>query len=230
MRVRELDGSAVIKNSNGDTWVGAAGGDLRRQRRQRQHRRRPRAAPSVVAKTANGDVRLGEVVRGSVVLETAIGDLEVGIREGTAAWLDVQRQRRQGAQRARRRRGPRAVGRDRRGARPHVASATSSSGRPMTARVRDHGDRPAQVLRRPPRARRRRPRRRRGHDLRAARPQRRRQDHDRPDPLHPDRRRRAASCGSPATTSPATPTRSARRSASPASSRPSTTCSPARRT
>ena len=32
---------------------------------------------------------LVEVVRGSVVLETKIGDLEVGIREGTAAWLDV---------------------------------------------------------------------------------------------------------------------------------------------
>jgi hypothetical protein len=28
-------------------------------------------------------------VRGSVVLETQIGDLEVGIRDGTAAWLDV---------------------------------------------------------------------------------------------------------------------------------------------
>ena len=28
-------------------------------------------------------------MRGSVVLETQIGDLEVGIREGTAAWLDV---------------------------------------------------------------------------------------------------------------------------------------------
>ena len=43
----------------------------------------------VVAKSHNGDVRLGEVVRGSVVLETRLGDLEVGIREGTAAWLDV---------------------------------------------------------------------------------------------------------------------------------------------
>jgi DUF4097 and DUF4098 domain-containing protein YvlB len=47
------------------------------------------AQASVGAKSANGDVRLGEVVRGSVVLETKIGDLEVGIREGTAAWLDV---------------------------------------------------------------------------------------------------------------------------------------------
>ena len=41
-------------------------------------------------------------MRGSVVLETQLGDLEVGIREGTAAWLDVSATRRQGAQRARR--------------------------------------------------------------------------------------------------------------------------------
>ncbi len=47
------------------------------------------APVGVVAKSANGDVRLGEVVRGSVVLETRLGDVEVGIREGTAAWLDV---------------------------------------------------------------------------------------------------------------------------------------------
>jgi DUF4097 and DUF4098 domain-containing protein YvlB len=47
------------------------------------------AHAGVVAKSANGDVRLGEVARGSVVLETQLGDLQVGIREGTAAWLDV---------------------------------------------------------------------------------------------------------------------------------------------
>ena len=58
------------------------------QRGQRQHHRRP-AHASVVAKTANGDVRLGEVERGAVVLETALGDLEVGIPEGIAAWLDL---------------------------------------------------------------------------------------------------------------------------------------------
>ena len=39
--------------------------------------------------TATSRSKLGEVVRGSVVLETQIGDLEVGIPEGTAAWLDV---------------------------------------------------------------------------------------------------------------------------------------------
>ena len=46
--------------------------------------------------------------------------------------------------------------------------------------------------------------------------------------LHRRRRRRGR--GSPATTSPASPTRSAPSSASPASSRRSTGCSPARRT
>jgi DUF4097 and DUF4098 domain-containing protein YvlB len=89
VRVGELAGSAVIKNSNGDTWVGAAGGDLRINAANGSIAV-DLAHASVVAKSANGDVRLGEVVRGSVVLETSLGDLEIGIREGTAAWLDVR--------------------------------------------------------------------------------------------------------------------------------------------
>lgn len=89
VRVRELDASAVIKNSNGDTWIGAAGGDLRVNAANGSIAV-DIAHASVVAKSANGDVRLGDVTRGSVVLETHIGDLEVGIRDGTAAWLDVR--------------------------------------------------------------------------------------------------------------------------------------------
>jgi hypothetical protein len=88
VRLRELDASAVIKNSNGDTWVGVAHGDLR-IKAANGNIAVDVARASVAAKSANGDVRLGEVVRGSVVLETQIGDLEVGIPEGTAAWLDV---------------------------------------------------------------------------------------------------------------------------------------------
>ncbi len=88
VRLRELDGSAVIKNSNGDTWVGEARGDLRLSAANGSIAV-DLAHGSVGAKSANGDVRLGEVVRGTVGLETQIGDLEVGIREGTAAWLDV---------------------------------------------------------------------------------------------------------------------------------------------
>ena len=91
VRLRELDASAVIKNSNGDTWVGTAAGDLRLKAANGSIAV-DLAQASVGAKSANGDVRLGEVVRGSVALETKIGDLEVGIREGTAAWLDVNSQ------------------------------------------------------------------------------------------------------------------------------------------
>ena len=89
VRVRELASSAVIKNSNGDTWVGTAHGDLRVSSAN-GNIAIDAAHASVVAKSANGDVRLGEAVRSSVVLETSLGDLEVGIPEGTAAWLDVR--------------------------------------------------------------------------------------------------------------------------------------------
>jgi hypothetical protein len=89
VRLRQLDAGAVISNSNGDTWVGVAGGDLRIKAANGAIAVGV-AHASVVAKSASGDVRLSEAVRGSVVLETHLGDLEVGIREGTAAWLDVR--------------------------------------------------------------------------------------------------------------------------------------------
>jgi hypothetical protein len=89
VRVRELDDTGVIKNSNGDTWVGSAAGDLRVSAANGSIAV-DIAQASVVAKSSNGDVRLGEAVRGTVVLETRLGDLEVGVREGTAAWLDVR--------------------------------------------------------------------------------------------------------------------------------------------
>ena len=89
VRVRELDATAVIKNSNGDTWVGTARGDLRVSAANGDIAI-DAAHASAVAKSANGDVRIGEALRQSVVLETSIGDLEVGIPEGTAAWLDVR--------------------------------------------------------------------------------------------------------------------------------------------
>jgi DUF4097 and DUF4098 domain-containing protein YvlB len=88
VRVRELDRSAVIKNSNGPTWIGEAGGELR-VKSANGSIAVDLARAGVVAKSARGHVRLGEAVRGSVVLETQIGDVEIGIREGTAAWLDV---------------------------------------------------------------------------------------------------------------------------------------------
>jgi DUF4097 and DUF4098 domain-containing protein YvlB len=48
-----------------------------------------RAEDSVTATTAHGTLRVDEVARGTVQLETNHGAIDVGIRAGTAAWLDV---------------------------------------------------------------------------------------------------------------------------------------------
>ena len=88
LRVGTVDGPAVLKNSHGTTTVGAAIGDLRVSGANGDIDI-ARAEGSVVATTAHGTLRVAEVARGTVQLETSYGAIEVGIREGTAAWLDV---------------------------------------------------------------------------------------------------------------------------------------------
>jgi len=88
VRIGRVDGTAVVKNSNGDTWIGevvgqakvrAANGDISIDV----------AHEGVSAKSANGDVVFGEVARGDAVAQSAAGAVEIGIREGVAAWLDL---------------------------------------------------------------------------------------------------------------------------------------------
>jgi DUF4097 and DUF4098 domain-containing protein YvlB len=89
--IGEIDGAAVVKTANGDITVGEVTDDVRLNTANGDitvHR----ALAAVSAKTAYGSVRIGEVVRGTVVLETSFGELELGVREGTAAWLDVSSQ------------------------------------------------------------------------------------------------------------------------------------------
>ena len=44
---------------------------------------------AAVLKNANGDVRVAEAVEGSVEARTGYGEIQVGIPDGTAAWLDL---------------------------------------------------------------------------------------------------------------------------------------------
>jgi DUF4097 and DUF4098 domain-containing protein YvlB len=88
IQIGEVEGAAVVKNSNGDTTIDAVTGDLR-VRNANGAIDVERAGAGVDAKTSNGSIRLGEVVRGSVALETAAGHLDIGIANGTAAWLEV---------------------------------------------------------------------------------------------------------------------------------------------
>jgi len=89
VRLRELASAAVIKKSNDDTWIGRADGDLRVTTANGDISVDV-ANASVSAKTANGSLRVGDAARGEVELETHLGDIEIGIREGTSAWLDVR--------------------------------------------------------------------------------------------------------------------------------------------
>jgi hypothetical protein len=88
LRLGVVDGPAVLKNSHGTTTVGAATGELRVSGANGDIEIR-RAEDSVTATTAHGTLRVADVARGTVELETAYGAIEVGIRAGTAAWLDV---------------------------------------------------------------------------------------------------------------------------------------------
>jgi DUF4097 and DUF4098 domain-containing protein YvlB len=88
VRIHAIDGSATVKNANGDNWIREATGDLR-VNTANGNITVERSHASVIAKTANGSIRIADAARGEVSLETSIGKLEVGIREGTAAWLDI---------------------------------------------------------------------------------------------------------------------------------------------
>lgn len=88
MHVGGVAGTAVVKNSNGITTIGTAADSIR-VRSANGDITVDRAESGVEAKTANGSVRVLDAARGTLTLETSLGDIEVGIREGSAAWLDV---------------------------------------------------------------------------------------------------------------------------------------------
>jgi DUF4097 and DUF4098 domain-containing protein YvlB len=97
LRARTASGDIAATSVEGETEASTAYGDVRvgeaagRARLETGYGdiRLDRALGSVHGTTKYGEVRVGEAVRGSLVLETAYGEVEAGVREGTAAWLDV---------------------------------------------------------------------------------------------------------------------------------------------
>jgi hypothetical protein len=91
VRVREITAAATIKAPNGPTTVRdvtgtlhvvGAHGDVVIDR----------VRGTLAAKCASGGIRVDRVEAGSVTLTTSYGSVEVGVPEGTAAWLDVSSQ------------------------------------------------------------------------------------------------------------------------------------------
>ncbi len=90
--IGRIAGRADIDSGRGQIWIGhasaevdlssASGGlDI------------DRADGSVTAKTANGPIRIGRLTRGQAELMNGSGNIEVGISEGTAAYVDVNSER-----------------------------------------------------------------------------------------------------------------------------------------
>lgn len=90
--VGAVQGSGLIKSSTGELRVGEATGDLWLKTATGditvEH-----AWTSVDAKTPSGAIRVHEVGGGTVTLQTSGGEVEIGVPEDVAAWLDLNAKR-----------------------------------------------------------------------------------------------------------------------------------------
>ncbi|GAA2029216.1 DUF4097 family beta strand repeat-containing protein [Agromyces tropicus] len=91
IRIRELSGEAQIKNPNGSTTIGEVTGTLVVQGAHGDVTVAD-ARGSVTAKSSYGNLLVERIDGGRVQLEAGYGGIEVGVAEGTAAWLDVSSQ------------------------------------------------------------------------------------------------------------------------------------------
>ena len=92
LRIGTMSGAANFKTAHGDLQIGEVRGDLR-VKAANGSVNIDRAGANVVARTAHGNVRVREIVRGSVSAQTAFGDIEIGVGDGTAAYLDLHAHR-----------------------------------------------------------------------------------------------------------------------------------------
>jgi hypothetical protein len=88
VRIGETSGEAHVRCTNGGTAIGTVTGTLD------VHGAHgdvvvDRVDGSLTARTASGSVRVDRVEAGAVTLTTSYGSIEVGVPDGTAAWLDV---------------------------------------------------------------------------------------------------------------------------------------------
>lgn len=88
MEVGRIDGSAQVKNLNGRTRLHEVTGAIK-VKSSNGDIVIDRAHADVNGRTANGAIVIGELFRGGVSLATASGSIEIGIAEGTSAFVDA---------------------------------------------------------------------------------------------------------------------------------------------
>ena len=88
IRVGAVDGTAEVSNDNGKVRVGVVTGPAI-VKCSNGSVSVDRALSDITAESSNGEVRIGEVARGKVSATSKNGSVEVGVREGSAAWLEL---------------------------------------------------------------------------------------------------------------------------------------------
>jgi DUF4097 and DUF4098 domain-containing protein YvlB len=88
IRIGAMDGAADVSSSNGKVNIGVVTGPAS-IKVSNGSLSVDRALSDITATNANGAVRIGEVVRGKVSATSKNGSVEVGVREGSAAWLEL---------------------------------------------------------------------------------------------------------------------------------------------
>ncbi|WP_298455744.1 DUF4097 family beta strand repeat-containing protein [uncultured Cellulomonas sp.] len=91
VRVSEVAGDGRIKASNGTTTVGSVTGTLEIVGAHAEIAVE-QVRGTLTVRSAHAGIRVNNVELGSVTLTTSYGSIEVGVPEGTAAWLDVASQ------------------------------------------------------------------------------------------------------------------------------------------
>jgi hypothetical protein len=89
VRVGVVEGSASITNNDSDITLSEAHGPLQ-LRGSHGDMAIDRLYADLLARNAYGSVEIIEVVEGTCDIATTYGEVEIGIAEGTAAWLDVR--------------------------------------------------------------------------------------------------------------------------------------------
>lgn len=91
VRIRELDGDAVLKVPNGATEIGRTTGSLKVNGAHGSVAI-DRSLGETEVRCASGSIRVEEATAGRLQLETSYGSIDVGVPEGTAAWFDATSQ------------------------------------------------------------------------------------------------------------------------------------------
>jgi len=87
-RVDAVAGSVRTDSASGDIRIDSVGGDVRVQTASGDVAI-DRIAGSFKANTASGDIRVSSVHTGETSINSASGDIVIGVAQGTGVWMDV---------------------------------------------------------------------------------------------------------------------------------------------